>query len=166
MLVSCDVDCGEVMPGHRLVVRGVRHDGYSNDELHGDYTGHYEGKPVHPVASLVYVLVPGLTEQEFRDSGPDIDVTVELAPAPDPALWGSVLSMGSERDGETGGAETRGAFGPFVLPQGTERVIATVSQIHIFQGGAVPAPSGRVPDRQLGTLDVTISSGTATWTPA
>lgn len=165
MLVSCDVDCGEVLPGHRFVARGLRHDGQSNDSYNGDYMGHYEGKPVHPMVSLVYVLVPGLTEQRLRDGGLDIDATVVLDPQPDPMVWGSVLTMGSERDARAGGAESSGAFGPFILPEATERITATLSQIFVVRVGG-PLPSGSGTERQLGTLEVEISSGTVTWTPA
>ena len=94
-MLSCNVDCGEAFLGHRLVVRGLRHDGYSNDSFNGDHMGHYEGKPVYTVVSLVYVLVPGLTEQKLRDGGLDIDATVVLDPQPDPTVWDSVLIMGA-----------------------------------------------------------------------
>ena len=164
MLIPCDVDCGEVLPGHRLVVRGLRHDGHSDDAVNGDYMGHYEGKPAHRVVSLVYALVPGLSEQEHQGNL-DIDATVVLDPQPDPAVWGSVLTMGGERDARADGAETSGAFGPFVLPEATERVTATLTRIAISRPGA-PPPSNSVTKR-LGTLEVETSSpGAARWTPA
>ena len=163
MLVPCNVDCGEVLPGHRLVVRGLRHDGYSDDAINGDCMGHYEGKPVHRVVSLVYALVPGLSEQEHQGSL-DIDVTVVLDPQPDPAVWGSVLTMGGERDARADGAETSGEFGPFVFPEATERVTATVTQITVGRPGA-PPPSTRSAGR-LGSVEVEITSGAAHWTPA
>ena len=119
MLLSCDVDCGEALPGHRLVARGLREDGNSNDNLHNDYTGHYEGKPVHRMVSLVYELIPGLPRSEDGSRKLDVDASVVLDPAPDPALWGSPLTMGGERDGRPGGSKTAGAFGPFSCP--TER---------------------------------------------
>jgi hypothetical protein len=45
MLVACDVDRGEVFPGHRLVVRGLRHDVYSDDDRHSEYMDHCPGSP-------------------------------------------------------------------------------------------------------------------------
>ena len=163
MLIPCNVDCGDVLPGHRLVVRGLRHDGYSNDDLNGEYMGHYEGKPVHRVVSLVYALVPGLSEQEHSGSL-DIDMTVALDPQPDPAVWGAVLTMGSERDGIADGAETLGAFGPFVFPESTERITATLTQITVSRPGT-PPPSN-ISTEHLGTFEVEIASGAARWAPA
>jgi hypothetical protein len=86
---SCDVDvnCGEVLPGHRLVARGLRDDGYSNDSLNGDYMGHYNGKPVHRVVSLVYALIPGLPQPDNGLDGLDVDARMVLDPPPDPAVW-------------------------------------------------------------------------------
>lgn len=40
--------------------------------------------------------------------------------------------MGSGRDARWGGRETAGAFGPFVFPEDTERVIAEREQITSF----------------------------------
>ena len=163
VLVSCNVDCGDVLPGHRLVVRGLRHDGYSGDAVNGDHMDHYEGKPVHRVVSLVYALVPGLSEEEHQGDL-DVDATVVLDPQPDPAVWGSILTMGGERDARTDGAETSGAFGPFVLPEATERVTATLTQITISRPAA-PHASPRSAGR-LGTFELDIASGAAHWTPA
>lgn len=163
MLIPCSVDCGDALPGHRLVVRGLRQDGYSDDSFNGEYMGHYKGKPVHPVVSLVYALIPGLSEQEQRGTL-DIDMTVTLDPQPDPAVWGAELSMGSERDGKADGAETLGTFGPFVFPEETERVTATLTQITVSRSGT-PPPSN-ITTEHLGTFEMEIASGAAHWTPA
>jgi hypothetical protein len=143
----------------------LRHDGYSNDGFNGDHMGHYEGKPVYTVVSLVYVLVPGLTEQKLRDGGLDIDATVVLDPQPDPTVWDSVLIMGGERDARAGLAESSGAFGPFILPEATERITATLTQISVVRVGA-PPPSDGGADRQLGILEVEVPPGAVNWTPA
>ena len=165
MLFDCNVDCGEVLPGHRLVVRGLRDDGRSDDSLHGDYMGHSEGKPVHRVVSLVYALVPGLAEPEPGSDTLDVDVTVVLDPAPDPEVWGSPLTMGGERDARWGGGETAGTFGPFVFPDDTERVIAEMEQITLVPPDA-PRPAKIAEERQLGTLELDLVSGSARWRPA
>lgn len=165
MLLSCNVDCGDVLPGHRLVAKGLRDDGYSNDSLNGDYMEHYEGKPVHRVASLVYALIPGLSQPDRGSNGLDVDARVVIDPPPDPAVWGSVLTMGAERDARPGGSETAGAFGPFVLPEGTERVSIELSQ---FTLGPTDSQRGvETPEeRRLGTVELDIASGAAHWTPA
>ena len=165
MLLSCTVDCGEVLPGHRLVARGLRDDGTSDDNLHGDYTGHYDGKPVHRVVSLVYELIPGLPRLEDVSAVLDVDASVALDPPSDPELWGSPLMMGSERDDRAGGSETAGAFGPFILPHGTERVIVELRQVTVVTGRA-PRPAKSPPDeKRLGTLEVRLSPAAGHWTP-
>jgi len=165
MLLSCNVDCGEVLPGYRLVARGLRDDGFSNDSLNGDYMGHYEGKPVERVVSWVYALIPGLSQPEHGANGLDVDASVALDPPPDPGVWGPVLALGGEREGRPGGSETAGAFGPFVFPEGTERVTVELRQITL-----VPVDAPRAMEvngeRRLGTLELEIPSGAAQWTPA
>lgn len=163
MLVPLDVDCGEVLPGHRLVVRGLRADGYSDDADKSDYMGHYEGKPAHRVVSLVHAFVPGFSVEEHQ-GGLDIDVTVTLDPQPDPAVWGSVLTMGGERDAGADQPETLGAFGPFVFPEATAQVVVTLTQIAISREGE-PTPVTRGAGI-LGTVEVNVSSGAAHWQPA
>lgn len=164
MLLSCNVDCGEALPGHRLVARGLRDDGYSNDSLNHDYMGHYDGKPVHRVVSLVYALIPGLSQREHGNSL-DVDARVVLDPPPDPAVWGSVLTMGGERDARPAASETAGAFGPFVFPDGTKRLNVELSQVTLVATGA-PSPAETATERRLGTLELEITSGAAHWTPA
>lgn len=155
---------GELLPGHRLVARGLRNDGYSNDIRNGDYMRHYEGKPVHPVVSLTYALVPGLTREE-QDSSLDIDARAVLDPPLDPEAWETLVNMGGERDARPGGSETAGAFGPFALPEGTERLNVTLTQITLVRPGS-PSPTTQVTDRILGTLEVDLSSAAGYWTPA
>lgn len=164
MLLSFNVDCGELLPGHRFVARGLREDGYSDDSVNGEYMGHYEGKPVHPVVSLVYALIPGLSQPEDGGNGLDVDVRVVLDPPADPAVWGAVLTMGSERDARPGGSETAGAFGPFVLPEATKRVTVELEQISIAPTDS-PRRTESGSERRLGTLEIELTSGTARWTP-
>lgn len=164
MLLCFNIDCGEVLPGHRLVTQGLREDGYSNDGRNGDYMDHHEGKPVHPVASLTYALVPGLTREE-QDNSRDIDASAVLDPPLDPDEWGTVITMGGERDARPGGPEIAGAFGPFAFPEATKRLTVTLTQITVFRAGS-PTPTAQVTDQVLGTLEVDVSSATGYWTPA
>lgn len=115
-LHTFNVDCGEVIPGHRLVATGLRDDGLSNDTMNADYMRHYPAKTVHRVASLTYELVPGLP-QPADDSNLDIDANVVPEPPPDPEEWGSTLTMGGEREARTGGPATRGASDPSSSPK-------------------------------------------------
>jgi vacuolar-type H+-ATPase subunit B/Vma2 len=46
--MTFDLDCGDLLGGRRLVATGIRVDGTSDDDVHADYSGHVEGKPVCP----------------------------------------------------------------------------------------------------------------------
>lgn len=163
VLLTFNVDCGEVLPGHRLITTGLRDDGLSNDSMNADYMHHYKGKSVHRVASLTYELVPGLDQPEHEGSV-DVDVSVVLEPPPNPDEWGSVLTMGGERAMTLGGPSTEGAFGPFVLPEGTKRLTASLTRVTIFRPESRPV--GDTTERPLGTLHVDVASGAAHWSPA
>jgi hypothetical protein len=164
MLLPFNVDCGEVLPGHRLFAKGLRDDGYSNDSRNGDHMHHHRGKAVHPVASLTYALVPGLTG-EGQDDSRDIDATVVLDPPLDGEEWEAVVTMGGERDARPGASETVGAFGPFPVPERTKRLSVTLTRITLVRSGP-PATTTPVSDEVLGTLEVDVSSATAHWSPA
>jgi hypothetical protein len=73
--------------------------------------------------------------------------------------------MGCERDDRTGGSATAGAFGPFILPEGTERVIVELTQFTLVVGGASRSADPAA-ERRLGTLEVRLSSAAVHWVPA
>jgi len=125
-----DVDCGEWSPGHRFVARGLRQDGLSDSSMLADYSGHYPGKPVEPMVSVVYAIVPGLSAEELQ-AGHDIDPTVSLDPPADAQHWGDPVKMGGERCALPDTEETVGAFGPFVLPLQTRRITMELTPIHV-----------------------------------
>ena len=49
MFPGFEIDCGEVLEGHRLLATGLRVDGMSDDDDHADYSEHSPGKPVYPI---------------------------------------------------------------------------------------------------------------------
>jgi hypothetical protein len=104
MLVAFDVDCGEVLAGHRFVARGLRYDGYSDDRMLSDYSEHVPGKPVHRMVSLTYALAPGLRTEE-QEAGPFVDARVAVEPPADPKYWGAVLSVGGEQEKANPGSD-------------------------------------------------------------
>ncbi len=165
MLVAFDVDCGEFLAGHRFLARGLRADGYSDDIVHRDYSEHVAGKPVHRMVSLTYALVPGLTADE-QGSGPGVDADVVLEPPADPHYWGAILTVGGEQQpASAGSAETVGALGPFVLPEATRRVTIELAEVMPVDS----VDNSRREDentRIAGRLEIDVSSGRASWTPA
>ena len=156
-----DVDCGDVLPGHRLVATGLRIDGSSDDDNHADYSEHRSGKPVHAMASLTYVVTPALPADL---GGRDVDVRVRLTPPADADFWPAVTSPGGEREEIPGAARTRGAFGPFILPSTTRLVVAELSNVAVAVGRN--AEMDAHPPRTLGALTIELGAGAATWTPA
>lgn len=93
--IEFQVDCGEVLEGHRLRATGQQVDGMSDDAVHADYSDHRPSKPVHPMVSLTYATVPALDPDAFR--GRDVDAEVHIDPPADPACWAPVTSGGGER---------------------------------------------------------------------
>ncbi len=167
------VDCGELLPGHRFRITGVRHDGQSDDDLHADFTGHVEGQPGEPMMSVTYEVRPGLLE---RESALFVDAEVELRPAPTGAFWEATSrdggSVAEERDRPVGGPVTAGAFGPFVCPERTEEIVLRLRPIQVREStGYRDALSSEPADLLAG---VPLITGTATldlqhrqgrWTP-
>jgi hypothetical protein len=164
MLVAFDVDCGEVLAGHRFLAKGLRHDGNSDDRTLSDYSEHVPGKPVHRMVSLTYSLVPGLPEDELRGRS-DVDARISLEPPADPDYWDAVLNVGGEQDAIRSGDETQGAIGPFVLPDPTRRVIIELAEVMIDRS-VENRPRGDEGERIAGRLEIDIPAGQASWTPA
>ena len=160
MLPEFNVHCGPVLRGHELHLTGLRVDGTSDDSIHADYSEHRSGKPVHPMVSLTYTLTPGLASDDLPD-GREIDVEVTLDPPAEPAFWPSVMREGGEREVGVGGESTHGAFGPFVLPDGTRTIAFDLSQFGVTRDGVAPLDDS--PERALGTLVVDLETQTTTW---
>src|SRR3954453_3483540 len=124
-IIAFDVDCGELIPGHRFIARGLVDDGRSADDLtSGDQTRHQELQMV----SLAYELVPGVTAAEAAE-GAGADFGVEATYATDvPLSWttgGGGFGPGSI-DEYAGGASTGGASGPWPLPDDAARLRFTL----------------------------------------
>lgn len=167
------LDCGELLPGHRFLITGIRHDGQSDDQLHSDLAGHVEGQPGEPMVAVTYEVRPGLSE---RESTLYVDAKVELRPTPTGTFWETTSREGGgvveERDRPVGGPVTTGAFGPFVCPEGTEEIALSLRPIQVeVLAGNSRALAPDTPDLLAGvelvtgtaTLDVLHRS--ARWTP-
>ena len=94
------LDCGELLPGHRFAITGLRQEGFSDDRLHVDLSDHRPGDRRDPMVSVTYELVPGLSEDETH-AGLYVDATVELRrpawPQP-PALSPAVCQANGTAD--------------------------------------------------------------------
>lgn len=159
MFPGFEIDCGEVLEGHRLLATGLRVDGMSDDDDHADYSEHSPGKPVYPMVSLKYVIVPGLNSTTVR--GRDVDAVVRIEPPADPSWWAPVSSWGGERDATVGADVTAGAFGPFVVPEGTQSVTLDLVNIGLWTNDMPPEDDS--PGRALGSLHIDLETASASW---
>lgn len=167
------VDCGELLPGHRFLITGVRHDGQSDDQLHADFAGHVEGEPGEPMVAVTYAVRPGLSA---RESALYVYAEVELRPTPTGAFWEATSrdggSVAEERDQPVGGPVTAGAFGPFPCPEGTEEITLRLRPIQVVTlAGDGQRLSPDSPDLLAGvplltgTATLDLQRGTGHWAP-
>ncbi len=128
MVVTFDLDCGEVVPGRHLHLRGLRDEGRWPDRLGNRLPDHVEGN--WQMVSLVWEVVPGV-----RKDDPDAakwyehDVAAVEYRVDPPLTWD--LSSASGVGGGTVNADprrpsTHGTYGPYPLPAGAREVSFTV----------------------------------------
>ena len=168
------LDCGEILPGHRFLITGVRNDGRSDDHLHSELVGHIDGHPGEPVVAVTYEIRPGLSEQE---SHLYVDPGVELRPKRPvtiPATMTDVVpgSVPEERGRSAGGPVTAGAFGPFVCPKATTQILLRLQPYQVeeftLEGQHLnPVASDLLAgvDRVTGTATLDLVEETARWAP-
>ena len=119
-LLSFDLDCGELLPGHRFIARGLEDDGPLDapewDESHTDAT-HVQG------FSFEYELAPGVPPQAGRDFfrylvSISYDADIELPW--EPVDGGAIAPF-------EGGPSTHGTRGSWPLPDGARLLTFTLS---------------------------------------
>ncbi|HUN36050.1 MAG TPA: hypothetical protein VMU95_28970 [Trebonia sp.] len=159
MLLSFDVDCGELVPGHHFIARGLG--GPYRLRIPEDWDGDsgqyeqmlaFEEAGGYPGFSLEYELVPGVGPVEsgaalFRYLvGVAYSADVELPWFP--ADGGAIAPF-------NGGNATHGSRGDWPLPP--DAVILT------FSLAAVNAAGFTDDDHPAGDLVVDVTRGTAVW---
>lgn len=157
MILSFDVECGDLFPGHRVIARGLVDGGRSRDDLTSrDHAGNTECQMV----SLSYELVPGVTREDESSRQEGRAFTVDATYAADvPLAWST---GGSGPDGLPGpgsaesydevvwgGESTLGELGPWPVPEGARRL---TFWLHPVDG-----------DRAAGTVCVDLATGQAQW---
>jgi hypothetical protein len=120
-MVSFDVDCGELISGHRFIAQGLVDEGWSTDDLSSDdQSRHQEFQMV----SLAYQLVPGVTAAEAA-AGADSEFVVDATYETDVDLPWTTGAAGfgpGSIEEYAGGASTGGASGPWPLPGSATRL--------------------------------------------
>jgi hypothetical protein len=161
MLLSFDVDCGELVPGHHFIARGLGGPFRLPipDDWDGDVTEHAEMLELleaggYPGFTLEYELVPGVAAARGGDSlfgyliGVSYHADVELPWWPNDG--GTIAPF-------EGGDATHGFRGDWPLPPN-----ATVLTFSI--GGAGPAGTFEE-ESPAGDLVVDLARGSAAWRP-
>lgn len=150
-LLSFDVDCGELVAGHRFVARGLQDDGPLDPADWGVEPVGADGG-VHG-ASLEYELAPGVPAE--AGDGPPFPYLAGMAYAADvPLPWeasddGVIANFAGE-------PTTHGSRGPWPVPSG-----ATVLTFTLF-----PVDGSGFPSNQAaGELVVDLVAGSARWLP-
>ncbi|MFI7588550.1 hypothetical protein ACIB24_15885 [Spongisporangium articulatum] len=160
LIASFDIDCGELLPGHRFVARGLG--GPYELPIPPDWDGtdgEYErilpfvDRGSYPGFSLEYELVPGLPPLDPRD--PIFPYLVGVAYAADVTLPWEPTDGGAIAS-PAGGASTHGSRGDWPLPPDARRLTFSLYPV---------GDDGRVTwDRAAGDLEVDVRTGSARWT--
>ncbi len=146
MLLSFDVDCGEIVVGHRFIARGLADCGMlETDELSA------------PGFSLEYELVPGV--QPLSDPQTMLNYIVHVTYEADVALPWQAANGGAIAPFD-GGATTHGSFGDWPLPRDAQSLRFHLSGPHRRQAGA----GGLERSPAAGVLEADLVAGTAHWT--
>jgi hypothetical protein len=148
-LLSFDINCGELVPGHRFVARGLSDVGPLNV---AEWTETVAHSSVQGFA-LEYELLPGVPSDRSDDIfrylvGISYKSDVELPW--DPADGGAIAPF-------EGGSSTHGSRGDWPLPIGARRLTFTLFGI---------PPGSRFPSEvPSGELVVDLDLGAAEWRP-
>jgi hypothetical protein len=145
MLLAFDIDCGEIVVGHRFIARGLADCGtIETDEFSA------------PGFSLEYELVPGV--QPLNDPQNMFNYIVHVTYEADVALPWQAADGGAIAPFD-GGATTHGSLGDWPLPSGARGLRFKLSGPHRRQPGG-----GLKRSPVEGLLEVDLVAGSARWT--
>lgn len=161
MIVSFDLDCGELVPGHHFVGRGVSGPyrmpipgQWDDDDPERERLRAFEDAGGYPAFTLEYELVPGVSAAEaggdfFRFMvGVDYAADVTLPWYPND---GGVIAPFE------GGVATHGARGDWPMPPDATVLTFTLTGV---------GPNGLPDPDPAGNLVVDLARGDAAWRPA
>ncbi|MCY1141545.1 hypothetical protein OWR29_26405 [Actinoplanes sp. Pm04-4] len=155
-VVDFEIDCGELVPGHRVVLTGLSDNGRSRSDLTSR-----EQEMACQTVSLEYALIPGVRPDEVVE-GFDEEFMLLAGYHADVELpWTTAGFSGvgpSGIDLFDGGERTNGTLGPWPVPDGARRLTFVLRR----------PPSSRVDPHTpvAGTLDVDLVERVAEWAEA
>ncbi|GAA4984477.1 hypothetical protein [Kineococcus glutinatus] len=170
LLLAFDVDCGEVVPGRHLHLRGLRDGGRWPDRLGNRLPEHVQGD--WQMVSLEWEVVPAV-----RADDPDAaqwyqhdvaEVEYRIDPPLDWDLHTASGVGGGSVDATPGRLGTRGAYGPYPLSADAREVSFTVTPyLHRHSGGGLShGATGDVVDsshRPIGRVVIDLGAASARW---
>ena len=162
MILVFDVDCGELVPGHHFIARGLGGpfrlpipDHWDGDSAEYEQMLEFEEAGGYPGFSLEYELMPGVSAGEA--GGNFFRYLVGVSYAADVKLpWWP--SDGGAIAPFEGGAATHGSRGDWPLPPDATVLTFTLA--------GVDAAGFADHDNPAGDLVVDVARGTAGWYPA
>lgn len=124
LLLAFDVDCGEVVPGRHLHLRGLRDEGHWPDRLGNRLPDDVQGS--WQMVSLDWEIVPAVREDDADAAKWYQHDVAEVEYAVDPALsWDMHRASGvggGTVDVTPGQPSSRGSYGPYPLPVDARQV--------------------------------------------
>jgi hypothetical protein len=152
-LVEFEIDCGELLPGHRVVLTGLSDNGRSRSDLTSR-----EQEIACQMVSLEYALIPGVRPDEVVE-GFDTGFVLLAGYRADVELpWTTAGFNGVGPGGIElfeGGERTNGTLGPWPVPDDARRLTFVLHR----------PPSSRVEPHTpvVGTLHVDLVERVAEW---
>jgi hypothetical protein len=156
ILISFEIDCGPLIPGHRVRVTGLADHGVSRNDL----TSH-EQEVACDMVALEYDVVPGVRPDEVTD-GFDEAFMLGCGYFADVDLPWTTVGAGGLGPGEievfSGGERTHGALGPWPVPAGARTLTFVLYR--------PPAAEGATADSVAGAVVIDLTTQRARWAPA
>jgi hypothetical protein len=153
LLIEFTIDCGELIPGHRVVLTGLSDNGRSRSDLTSR-----EQEIACPLVSLEYALVPGVHPDEVVDGFTEGFMPLAGCHADVQAPWTTAGFNGIGPGGIevfAGGERTNGTLGPWPAPDGARRLTFVLHR---------PPRTQADPHTPIvGTVVVDLVEGTAEW---
>lgn len=161
MILSFDVDCGELIPGHHFIARGLGgpfrlpiHENWDGDSAEHEQMLEFEEAGGYPGFSLEYELVPGVSAAEA--GGDFFRYLVGISYTADVELPWRPTDGGAIAPFE-GGDATHGSRGDWPLPP--DATVLTFSLAGVNAAGFADN------DNPAGDLVVDVVRGDAVWRP-
>ena len=156
LLLAFEVDCGTLVPGHRVSLTGLSDHGFSRDDLAGR-----EHDVACQMVSLEYDLLPGVRAEEVADGFDERFLPLAAYHADVDLPWTTAGAGGLGPAGIeffAGGDRTHGSLGPWPVPAGARTLTFVLHR--------PPANALDTVDRVAGEVVVTLATGRADWNPA